>query len=147
LNKDSNNTTTKTDTTNVTKDSNNTTTANTTTNTDTGNTTNSYKDTGNTTTSYKDTGNTNTTTSNTNSGNTIGDIAVAVASTTLTGTVSGNAATLGASSIMTTGYNNIDGNAFQNASGITSVTQNSGVNSLIQSPINVQSNMSLTPSH
>jgi hypothetical protein len=121
LTKDSNNTTTKTDTTNETKDSNNTTTTN------------------------KDTGNTNT--SNDSHAITIGDVAVAVASSTLTGTVSGNTVSVGQSAYISTGYNNIDGNAFQNASGITTVTQNSGVGSLIQPSVNVQSNLTMSPSH
>jgi hypothetical protein len=137
LTKDSNNTSTKTDTTNLTKDSNNTTTS---TKTDT---TNSTKDSNNTSTSNTDTGNTDSHAVTVS----LGDVAVAVASTTLSGSVTGNTMSLGKAAYISTGYNNIDGNAFQGASGITTITQNSGVGSLIQPSVNVQSNLTMSPTH
>jgi hypothetical protein len=46
---------------------------------------------------------------------------------------------------MNTGDNSVTGSAFQNAAGITAVSQNTGVNSLLQQSVNVQSNMTLNP--
>jgi|GEM_PF-6745373 len=76
---------------------------------------------------------------------TVGDVAVAVSSTALSGTVSSNSIRLAPNTGVSTGNNDISGAAFQNAAGITAVSQNTGVNSLLQQSVNVQSNMSLNP--
>ncbi|MBV5338762.1 MAG: hypothetical protein J0665_04270 [Deltaproteobacteria bacterium] len=75
---------------------------------------------------------------------TVGDVAVAVASTVLAGAVSSNTIDMKCADL-STGYNDISGSAFQSAAGINAVSQNSGVNSMLQQSVNVQSNMSLNP--
>jgi hypothetical protein len=61
--------------------------------------------------------------------------------------VTGNTISIGHAANMSTGNNCIDGNSFQGASGINTVTQNSGTGSLIQPSINVQSNLTMSPTH
>jgi seryl-tRNA synthetase len=131
-----NSTNTKTDTTTVTKDSNNTTTV-------TKDSNNTKTD---TTTVTKDSNNTNTkTVTNTDDSNhsiNISDVHVALANSTLSGTVTDNTVNMrGADLSDRASSNNISGSSFSNVTGISATSQNSGENSLIQQNFTIQSNV------
>lgn len=66
----------------------------------------------------------------------ISDIKIAVAQSELSGEVSGN--TIDAVGEIETGNARISDNAFQHATGIVPVAQNTGINSQIQQSVNVQ---------
>jgi hypothetical protein len=70
-----------------------------------------------------------------------GDVAVAVANSDLEGTVSGNSFDVGRRASLATGANTIDNGAFDSAAGITVVSQNTGVQSMVQQSVNVQANV------
>lgn len=74
---------------------------------------------------------------------TLGNIGIAVSSSSLGGTVTGASFTVTEGSTLYTGANTVDNGAFNNAAGITQANMNTGFHSLTQQSVNVQSNLNV----
>lgn len=86
----------------------------------------------------------NTSTSSINDSVNISNVNIAVSSSILSGEVSGNYQNLDCKNTLSTGNNRIE-NSFGSAAGITAAAQNTGINSLVQQSVNVQSNLTMGP--
>jgi clumping factor A len=72
---------------------------------------------------------------------TLGNIGVAVASSSLSGTVTGASFSVAQGGSLSTGANTVDNSGFSNSAGITQANMNSGFHALSQQSVNVQANL------